>query len=70
MGAVIHPGNPALTGDRLSHVDQNYIRADTHAAANARGSTATARGAAHGPVDHTGQRLARRCPKVHRTRGT
>jgi len=33
---VIHPGNPALTRDRLSHVDQNYIRADTHAAANAR----------------------------------
>ena len=33
---VIHPGNPALIRDRLSHVDQNYIRADTHAAANAR----------------------------------
>jgi len=33
---VVHPGNPALTRDRLSHVDQNYIRADTHAAANAR----------------------------------
>jgi TnpA family transposase len=33
---VIHPGILALTRDRLSHVDQNYIRADTHAAANAR----------------------------------
>ncbi|MFG3711663.1 Tn3 family transposase [Micromonospora sp. NPDC047730] len=28
---VIHPGISALTRDRLSHVDQNYIRADTHA---------------------------------------
>lgn len=33
---VIHAGNTALTRDRLSHVDQNYIRADTHAVANAR----------------------------------
>jgi TnpA family transposase len=33
---VIHAGDPALSRDRLSHVDQNYIRADTHAAANAR----------------------------------
>src|SRR6266581_6847989 len=27
---------PALTRGRLSHVDQNYLRADTHSAANAR----------------------------------
>ncbi|MEU2639598.1 Tn3 family transposase, partial [Micromonospora fulviviridis] len=33
---VIKPGEPALTRDRLSHVDQNYVRAETHAAANAR----------------------------------
>jgi TnpA family transposase len=33
---VIQPGKAALTRDRLSHVDQNYLRADTHAAANAR----------------------------------
>ncbi|GAT70050.1 transposase [Planomonospora sphaerica] len=33
---VINPGNPALTRDRLSHVDQNYLRAETHTAANAR----------------------------------
>lgn len=33
---VIKPGEPALTRDRLSHVDQNYVRAETHAATNAR----------------------------------
>jgi hypothetical protein len=33
---VIHPGDPALSRDRLSHVDQNYVRADTHTEANAR----------------------------------
>jgi TnpA family transposase len=33
---VVKPGEPALTRDRLSHVDQNYVRAETHAAANAR----------------------------------
>ena len=33
---VVKPGVPALTRDRLSHVDQNYLRADTHSAANAR----------------------------------
>jgi hypothetical protein len=33
---VTRPGDPALSRDRLSHVDQNYVRADTHAAANAR----------------------------------
>lgn len=33
---VIKAGEPALTRDRLSHVDQNYVRAETHAAANAR----------------------------------
>jgi hypothetical protein len=32
---VTKPAEPALTRDRLSHVDQNYLRADTHAAANA-----------------------------------
>jgi TnpA family transposase len=26
----------ALTRDRLSHVDQNYLRSETHSAANAR----------------------------------
>ena len=33
---VTDPNNPALTRGRLSHVDQNYVRADTHAAPNAR----------------------------------
>jgi TnpA family transposase len=33
---VTDPDNEALTRDRLSHVDQNYLRADTHAAANVR----------------------------------
>ena len=33
---VVKPGVPALTRDRLSHIDQNYLRADTHSAANAR----------------------------------
>ena len=33
---VTRPGDPALSRDRLSHVDQNYVRADTHSAANAR----------------------------------
>jgi Tn3 transposase DDE domain len=33
---VVKPGVPALTRDRLSHVDQNYVRAETHAAANGR----------------------------------
>lgn len=32
---VIKPNEPALTRGRLSHVDQNYVRAETHAAANA-----------------------------------
>jgi hypothetical protein len=32
---VIDPNNMALTRSRLSHVDQNYVRADTIAAANA-----------------------------------
>jgi hypothetical protein len=32
---VIKDGDEALTRGRLSHVDQNYVRADTHAAANA-----------------------------------
>lgn len=33
---VVKPGVPALTRDRLSHVEQNYVRADTISAANAR----------------------------------
>jgi TnpA family transposase len=32
---VIKDGDEALTRGRLSHVDQNYVRSDTHAAANA-----------------------------------
>ncbi|MEP6856062.1 MAG: Tn3 family transposase [Pedococcus sp.] len=32
---VISPGVPALTRNRISHVDQNYLRAGTFAAANA-----------------------------------
>ncbi|MDH6238571.1 Tn3 family transposase [Cryobacterium sp. CG_9.6] len=33
---VVHPDNPALTRARLSWTDQNYIRTETIAAANAR----------------------------------
>ena len=33
---VTKPGVPALTRDRLSHVEQNYVRADTISEANAR----------------------------------
>ncbi len=33
---VTDTDNPALTRGRLSRVDQNYLRADTHSAANAR----------------------------------
>jgi TnpA family transposase len=32
--AIVKPGVPALERDRLSHVDQNYMRAETYAAAN------------------------------------
>ncbi len=32
---VVAEGHPALTRDRLGHVDANYVRAETHAAANA-----------------------------------
>lgn len=32
---VIKAGDEALTRGRLSHVDQNYVRGETHAAANA-----------------------------------
>jgi Tn3 transposase DDE domain len=32
---IIAPGVPALGGDRLSHVDQNYMRAETYKVANA-----------------------------------
>lgn len=32
---IVKPGHPALTRDRLSHVAQNYVRAETLAAANA-----------------------------------
>lgn len=31
---VVADGHPALTRDRLGHVDANYIRAETHTAAN------------------------------------
>ncbi|MEU5940934.1 Tn3 family transposase [Micromonospora sp. NPDC047548] len=31
---VITPGDPALNRSRISHVYQNYVRAETHAAAN------------------------------------
>src|SRR5205823_5892539 len=33
---VTNASVPALTRGRLSHVDQNYLRAETHSAANAR----------------------------------
>src|SRR2546427_3987374 len=36
LRTVVKPSVPALTRDRLSHVDQNYVRAETHAAANGR----------------------------------
>ncbi len=36
LAPVVKPGHPALTRDRLSHVAQNYLRAETLAAANAR----------------------------------
>jgi TnpA family transposase len=36
FGPVVKPSVSALTRDRLSHVDQNYVRAETHAAANGR----------------------------------
>ena len=39
---VLKPGHPALNRDRLSHVAQNYLRADTLTAANARLITAQA----------------------------
>ena len=41
---IVKPGHPALTRDRLSHVAQNYVRAETLAAANARLITAQSRG--------------------------
>ncbi len=31
---LVKPSVPALTRDRLSHVDQNYVRAENHARAN------------------------------------
>ncbi len=40
---VIDPEHKALTRSRLSHVDQNYVRADTIAAANAALITAQSR---------------------------
>ena len=40
---IVKPGHPALTRDRLSHVAQNYVRAETLAAANARLITAQSR---------------------------
>jgi Domain of unknown function (DUF4158)/Tn3 transposase DDE domain len=43
MVPVINPNMAALTRSRLSHVDQNYLRADTIAAANATLITAQSR---------------------------
>jgi TnpA family transposase len=40
---VVKPGVPALTRDRLSHVDQSYVRAETIAAASTRLLAAQAR---------------------------
>jgi len=40
---VMKPGVPALTRDRLSHVDQSYVRSETIAAANTRLLDAQAR---------------------------
>lgn len=40
---IVKPSHPALTRDRLSHVSQNYVRADTLTAANARLITAQSR---------------------------
>jgi TnpA family transposase len=40
---VVKPGVPALTRDRLSHVDQSYVRSETIAAANTRLLDAQAR---------------------------
>jgi len=34
FGPVVSPGVPALTRGRISHVDQNYLRAENYAAAN------------------------------------
>jgi len=34
FGPVVSPGIPALTRGRISHVDQNYLRAENYAAAN------------------------------------
>ena len=31
---IVKPGVPALERDRLSHVNQNYLRAETYTAAN------------------------------------
>lgn len=36
LAPVVKDGHPALTRGRLSHVDQNYVRADTLRAANSR----------------------------------
>ena len=40
---VVKPSVPALTRDRLSHVDQNYVRAETIVPANGRLISAQAR---------------------------
>ena len=40
---IVKPGHPALTRDRLSHVAQDYVRAEPLAAANARLITAQSR---------------------------
>lgn len=36
MTPVVAEGHPALSRDRLGHVEANYLRAETHASANAR----------------------------------
>lgn len=35
LAPVVADGHPALTRDRLGHVEANYVRTETHAAANA-----------------------------------
>lgn len=63
---VIDPDNKALPRSRLSHADQNYLRADTVAAANA----ALILGSLHGRTGHRpGSRVARgpsRCARAPR----
>jgi len=55
---VTDPNNPALTRERLSHVDQNYLRADTHSAA----------GPDHGAAGQAGPAIASQEQPDRRTR--